>query len=732
MIPLKLSMENFISHVHSVLDFTQFDVALLVGTHSGNPDISNGVGKSAIFDAMRWALYGKSRFTTKNKVVKRGKASCKVIFEFKVAKDIYKIQRRTNRKSGVTDVIFYKKFKDKWESDGLTCDTATMTNRKIIEIINMNDDTFVNSNYFRQNDISGFADASTSKRKEILKEVLQIGIWDDFQKAAKSAEKNLSSESEVLEERIKFIGDIDQKKAENDKKMEVIKKAISDLRGNIASVENILREKKEIVSRFEMIMASKSSVSAKKIRDEIVRVSTKTKELRARKDELHAEIKLHNERIVNADADCVALEKEILALLEHVLLVSCPTRNEAVDLFLKMSKKAVPDSRFGQTFLDENVAKRGAHIKNLNQLHQDLTNLRLLEPGKECPTCLLEVRNPKNVTIRRKTKENFLKNRIEEEKALIKELDSLIDEERHAIQKAYTSMVEIERKGLIISKRMSVKEDEIRRNEGIQRELVDLSEKWKLLKEKKESTMALMAHSKNNKAEQQLTEAIVDRNNTILKVDGIRKQMVELSVELGHLEGYSEELERRVSERQVIVAQRDKVVAIADVYSNLSKAFGKDGIQAIIMENVTEDLRKYTNSILKKICSDPMTIDFITQKQTASGAWKENFDITITVGSAVLDFGDLSGGEQVRVSIAIRLALSQLLMRRVGSNVKFLLLDEVDQALDQQGIESLSDTIHSLSKDLKILVITHSEPMKEKFENIITVQKGPAGSVLKQ
>jgi len=30
------------------------------------------------------------------------------------------------------------------------------------------------------------------------------------------------------------------------------------------------------------------------------------------------------------------------------------------------------------------------------------------------------------------------------------------------------------------------------------------------------------------------------------------------------------------------------------------------------------------------------------------------------------------------------------------------------------------------------LVITHNEAMKEKFENIITIQKGASGSVLKQ
>jgi exonuclease SbcC len=743
MIPLKLTLENFISHVYSELDFTQFSVALLVGAHSGNPDISNGVGKSAIFDAMRWALYGKSRFSTKDKVVKRGKATCKVVFEFESNGEQYKIVRRLNKKAGITDVSFFKKIKDDWDSDGLSCDTATMTNRKIAEIINMNDDTFVNSNYFRQNDISGFASANTSKRKEILKEVLQIGIWDDFCKVAKKAEKSFSSQKEVLEERIKFIGDIDAKKKENDDKIEKIKASASNLRGEIASMENLLRDRKEVVSKLEVAMASANSLSIRKLKEEARRISAKAHELKTYREKLQNEVKSNNMLLVNAENDCKQLDVKVLNLLRDVLLVKHKSRKDNKEKFVELAESqnfrgpcrwmVCPESEYSRASLDEKATKRDLHRSEIEKLHQKLKNLMLLEPGKECPTCLIEVKNPRGVITRRKTKEKFIKNRIDEEQVLIDELNNSIEKEQNAINRANEAKIEVERIGLIIAKRISVKTDSIRRNEVVQRELAEISEKWVSLKEDKKRVLALVsAHKDSSKVELALEQAIIDRNDMILKVDGVRKQMVQLSVELGHLEGYDEELERRISERQVLVDQKNKLMDSIDVYSNVVKAFGKDGIQAIIMENVTEDLRKYTNSILKQICSEQMSVDFVTQRQTSSGAWKENFDIKISIGSAILDFDDLSGGEQVRMSIALRLALSQLLMRRVGSNVKFLLLDEVDQALDRQGIESLSETIITLSKNLKILVITHNEPMKEKFENIITIQKGPSGSILRQ
>jgi len=743
MIPLKLTLENFISHVYSELDFTQFNVALLVGAHSGNPDISNGVGKSAIFDGMRWSLYGKSRFSTKDKVIKRGKASCKVMFEFESNGQHYRIIRQLNKKSGISDVSFSKKIKEEWDSDGLSCDTATMTNRKIIEVINMNDDTFVNSNYFRQNDISGFASASTSKRKEILKEVLQIGIWDDFFKIAKNAEKNFSSQKDALEERIKFIGDIDAQKLANNNKVKELKISVLNIRGRMAVLESQLREKKEKVTKLEIEMASINNMTSAGLQEEAARIASKVKELKLRRTKLHSEVKTNNEQFAKIELDCMHLDKKILELLYDIALVSHKDNDNNRNKFVQLAKKmhlrgpgkwaTYPTSKYSQSSLNNKLTQIDKHKSTISQLKQKLKNLTLLEPGKECPTCLIEVKNPRGVTARRKAKEKFLKNMIDEEQVFIDALSDSIKEEQAAIDKANEARIEVERLGLVIAKRMSAQSDIMRRNEMIQMELSDISAKWASLKQDKQTVLSIAAtHKDDSKMAMDLSKAIAERNSTATKVDEIRKQMLELSVELGHLEGYGEDLERRLSERKALTDQKDKLVNSIDVYSNVAKAFSRDGIQAIIMENVTEDLRKYTNSILKQICSEQMSVDFVTQKQTSSGTWKEYFDIKISIGGDILDFDDLSGGEQVRMSIALRLALSQLLMRRVGSNVKFLLLDEVDQALDKQGIEALSEAINTLSKSLKILVITHNESMKEKFDNIITIQKGPSGSILKQ
>ena len=59
--PVKLLLNDFLSHSRSVIDFNNFDSLLILGSNNDTTDESNGSGKSAILEAIRWALFDKSR-----------------------------------------------------------------------------------------------------------------------------------------------------------------------------------------------------------------------------------------------------------------------------------------------------------------------------------------------------------------------------------------------------------------------------------------------------------------------------------------------------------------------------------------------------------------------------------------------------------------------------------------------------------------------------------------------
>ena len=71
---------------------------------------------------------------------------------------------------------------------------------------------------------------------------------------------------------------------------------------------------------------------------------------------------------------------------------------------------------------------------------------------------------------------------------------------------------------------------------------------------------------------------------------------------------------------------------------------------------------------------------------------------------------NFSGGEQFRVNFAIRVALSQLLARRSGTQLQTLIMDEGFGVLDAAGRERLVEAINAAQQDFqRILVVTHIE-----------------------
>ena len=163
----------------------------------------------------------------------------------------------------------------------------------------------------------------------------------------------------------------------------------------------------------------------------------------------------------------------------------------------------------------------------------------------------------------------------------------------------------------------------------------------------------------------------------------------------------------------------------AALFDKLSKVFGKNGIQTILLDSIIEDLEKASNKILSSICNEPSVIVLETQRAGTDGSSTiETLDLKIRKDGHLQNFKSLSGGEKFRISLALRIALSDISSRYGGSSLDFLLLDEVNSPLDRHGVETLFvSVIKSLEDRYKILVITHDESLKQKFENVIDVTK---------
>ena len=64
MIPVQLTLKNFLSYFNATLDFSGLHTACICG--------SNGSGKSSLLEAITWAIWGESRAASEDDVIHSG------------------------------------------------------------------------------------------------------------------------------------------------------------------------------------------------------------------------------------------------------------------------------------------------------------------------------------------------------------------------------------------------------------------------------------------------------------------------------------------------------------------------------------------------------------------------------------------------------------------------------------------------------------------------------------
>jgi exonuclease SbcC len=169
----------------------------------------------------------------------------------------------------------------------------------------------------------------------------------------------------------------------------------------------------------------------------------------------------------------------------------------------------------------------------------------------------------------------------------------------------------------------------------------------------------------------------------------------------------------------------------AAIYHELAEAFGKKGIQALLIETALPEIENEANKLLARMTDNRMHVKIETQKETQKGDVTETLEIKISDELGTRNYEMYSGGEAFRINFAIRIALSRLLARRAGAPLPTLIIDEGFGTQDTAGIEKLKEAINSIQDDFeKILVITHVEELRDAFPARIDVIKTPEGSTI--
>lgn len=731
MVPTSLKLSNFTSYGPEVpeLDFTKFHLAAISG--------QNGAGKSSLLDSITWCVWGSSRLgDSSDQLVRLGQGAMWVEVSFRLDGHLYTIKRqRILKGGGSTALEFFS------GSHNLTEGTIKATQQKIIDTLHLSYETFVNSAFIRQGHADEFTTKGPTDRKRILADILGLAHYDELEEKAKEKAKEIQNKLQLLEYQLLEIEAELSQKEEREKALSKAEEDAQAAEKQVLEVERLIRE----------IQLEKEAVSAKHqaLEEKRQRLQSTLQELA----DLQTQIGVKEKAIAEYQT---VLDQRTLIEQSYAKLGKLQEEKKSLDSLRSELIKAKDELVVIQQTLvsrekkrDQAIADKQVEIKEqetkIAQLQREIDHLKTHKDS--CPTCGQAIGTAKN-------KEIIAHNEklISQHQDILKELSEKV--------KTYQTFV-IPEAPMAKEKELEVKKLEAQtKGYSETSEQVNSLAKFETLYTKlQQADTAVKTHR----------EAIIDLQKIY---SGRQKQIAEEEKELELLPEYEKQLnevrlklQAQETEKQNFVKiasearskvgeaktlrdrsaqledhfkeekeKKEKLQKDKEAFEELALAFGKKGIQTMIIETAIPEVEDETNRLLDKLTEGRMRVRFETQKETKTKVNGEHgivetLDIIISDEMGERPYEAYSGGEQFRVNFAIRLALSKLLTHRAGAKLQFLVIDEGFGTQDAQGRSRIVEALSAIKDDFeKILVITHLDELKEEFPVRVEVNKSPTGS----
>ena len=844
MIPRRLRLKNFLSYRECEIDFTGLHLATLAGR--------NGDGKSALLDAITWALWGEARGRVEDDRIRHGADDMRVELDFEVDADRYRaIRKRTRGRSGALDLF---QIDDLGNRRPITGGTSRETQAELNRRLHMDHQTFVNSVFLVQGRSNEFTVQVPSKRKEVLRKILGLDRYEELSRAANERRKQSEADAAVEE---RLIGDdeealeevprVEEALAEAGRRREAVRARLDDEERELAELKiaaaeherrervaveaaNLLEAREAAVERrTKAITALDADLAA--VRETLghaPEIEAAYERLREARDEeralaaVAAQARQAENAIADADAAIgrertaiqtrkdglderragfAALVAGLAALREEEAALDGERANLArLDDDIQAARDAATEAQSTQAARADEAGGYRARAQDLKDREATLAEA---EGEPLCPVC----RKPLTPEELRATVEQYqaerrdLGEQYREAQAAVEELQKAaknhdaraadLQQERNSLdsrirraeqdlaaslseaQNAERDLPDLQAQMATLSQCLEAESfaadaraeraaacerltglgydrgshDRARERlaelepaeadynrltsakaqaEGLDAQIAGAREELGREQSEREDARESLAEAR---AELDASQDVSARLGAVqAAVDECRDRLAELDREHGRLTERRASLDRIAARVEEAKGRRDAARDAARLHEELQRAFGRDGVQAMLIEQSLPELERIANGLLEQLTEGRgfTQVSLRTQRESASGKTTETLDIQISDDLGTRDSDRYSGGEKFRVDFALRIALSRLLAMRSGASLPTLIIDEGFGTQDEEGRDRLVAAINAISSEFRlILLVTHIEELRESFAQRIHVTKDP-------
>ncbi len=727
---LSVRLVNWTSHTDTLLEFGK-GANLLVGVM--------GSGKSSVFDAVSFALFGsfpalESRKLKLEDIIRFGEKRARVELSFLWKNKKYSIIREIEKNK--TDARIYE--------DGKLVDKGQNAVTSYVEnLLNIDYDLFTRAVYSEQNNISYFLNLPPAKRKEEIDRLLGL---DRFEKAAKGAtlvanrlKKEIEREKLLLNEKNeKEILEMLEKTSSETK---VIEGEIEKVKEDLGKTEKLLAVSKKNYEEMEKKRKTHAELSSKisSLKGTIFALKEYEKmkmpnvgELRKKKEEIKAKILAFRERKSKIQKELSAMQKrageiaekqkrreEILKRIpeieEKIKSISAGRTREKIEKELEKNKAKLIECREKLFFLQKKIEEAQVSIKTVK--------------GKDiCPVCLTKLDEKKQEHIEKEWEEKILgfKKEFSEENKKAAEFSERIkeDEKTTGMLREMEKQLEFLKKNIPEIEDGRKIEDEIRKHE---------KENSLIVKEEEANTKLYSEISEKEKSANEIISKKQALENAKMELEKAEKQIAEIGFEeekYGHVSSQYQNAKERYSTLKVIVEEKEKLLKEKKIkmelckknieqierskkyISRIEKMFEDFAIYRSALADIQVKLRneliEAINSALVEVW--PMAYPYSDYQRARVSADGKDYRFELFSNGEWIELEKVaSGGEKACFAIALRISLAIVLTQ----NINLLVLDEPTHNLDANAINILSQAIEKTLPSLinQFFIITHEESL---------------------